>query len=177
MGVKGTTKGRTTIDVRKMQIPPGAKGVHVSIEWGNSELVRVAWTPCNYGGQRAWWLCPRCGQRVAVLYRLGAFACRNCHQLVHQSTRTAPRSKPYERANKIRKRLGWGGGVASPQGGKPKGMHWKTYGRLIQQLNVYGIAALRSTDELVNRLRGKLDGLALGLKQRNVTRAGGNNQK
>lgn len=162
MGVKGTTKSRTTIDVRKMQIPPGAKDVHVGTGLGNSELVRINWTPCNYGGQRAWLVCPRCGQRVAVLYRLGAFACRNCHQLVHQSTRTAPSSKPYERANKIRVRLGWGGGIASPQGDKPKGMHWKTYGRLMQQLNVHGIAAMQGTDRLVNRLKGKLDGLARG---------------
>lgn len=172
---KRTTKGRTSIDVRQMHIPPGAKGVRVSTGLGNGELVRISWTPCNYGGQRAWWICPRCGQRVAVLYHLGAFACRHCHQLVHQSTRTAPSSKPFERANKIRKRLGWGGGVAHPLGEKPKGMHWETYGRLLQQLNVHSIAAMQSTDRMVGRLRGKLDGIALGLKQRDATCAVRNN--
>jgi hypothetical protein len=31
--------------------------------------VLIEWTPCNYGGKRAWFVCPRgCGHRVAILY-------------------------------------------------------------------------------------------------------------
>ena len=34
------------------------------------------------------------------------------------------------KADKIRRRLGWPAGIANPTGGKPKGMHWKTFDRL-----------------------------------------------
>lgn len=30
----------------------------------------------------------------------------------------------------IRRRFGWEAGIASPEGGKPKGMHWRTFERL-----------------------------------------------
>jgi hypothetical protein len=33
-------------------------------------------------------------------------------------------------ADKLRKRLGWEAGILNGDGGKPKGMHWKTYQRL-----------------------------------------------
>lgn len=51
-------------------------------------------TPCNYGGQRPWFICSvhnsgrYCGRRVANLY-LGAgshyFACRHCYNLTYRS--------------------------------------------------------------------------------------------
>lgn len=122
--------------------------------------VLIDWTPCNYGGKRAWWKCPCCGRRVAVLYSGKMFACRHCHRLDYESTRTAPDSKPYERADNLRRRLGWCAGVANPQGDKPKGMHWKTYGRLLNQLNGHSIAAMQSTDNLLKRLTGRLNGIA-----------------
>jgi hypothetical protein len=36
--------------------------------------------------------------------------------------------------NKIRQKLGWGGGLLSPMGGKPRRMHWATYHRLLLAL-------------------------------------------
>lgn len=121
--------------------------------------VRIEWTPCNYGGRRAWWVCPDCGRRVAVLYGGRKYSCRHCHDLAYKSTRTAPGAECYARANKIRARLGWGGGVASPMGGKPKGMHWKTYGRLLCQLNVHCIDASADMSATYGRIREKLKGI------------------
>ena len=40
-------------------------------EWQDMNYpVYLAWSGCNYGGQRTWWLCPAagCGRRVAVLF-------------------------------------------------------------------------------------------------------------
>lgn len=40
-------------------------------EWEEvEEPVYFDWTPCNYGGERRWFICPimGCGKRVAVLY-------------------------------------------------------------------------------------------------------------
>ena len=123
--------------------------------------VRIEWTPCNYGGRRAWWVCPDCGRRVAVLWGGRRYACRHCHDLAYKSTRTAPGSECYARANKIRARLGWGGGVASPPGNKPKGMHWSTYSRLIKQLNVLCIEASYEMDATNDRSQKKLHGMGL----------------
>jgi len=121
--------------------------------------VIVDWTACNYGGSRPWWLCPNCGKRVAVLWSGSTYACRHCQQINYESTRTAESSKPFERADKVRRRLGWCAGVANPAGDKPKGMHWKTYGRLLSKLNSHSIAAMQSTDDLVDRLTGRLRGI------------------
>ncbi|ABM37957.1 hypothetical protein [Polaromonas naphthalenivorans] len=102
-------------------------------EWqAVSYPVRLAWTPCQFGGQRAWWLCPGadCGRRVAVLYGGSVFACRHCHALAYKSQRETPDSRAYRRANNLRARLGWIPGVIHGPGSKPKGMHWKTFWRL-----------------------------------------------
>ena len=43
-------------------------------------------TPCNYGGHRTWFRCPRCGKRVALLYGAGKlFLCRHCYDLAYGS--------------------------------------------------------------------------------------------
>jgi len=96
--------------------------------------VRLEWTRCHLGGKRPWFLCPMpgCGRRVAILYSGQKFACRHCCDLVYQSQREPGYWRPAERAFKIRKRLGWPGGLYDC-GPKPKGMHWKTFNRLVAQ--------------------------------------------
>ena len=94
--------------------------------------VRLAWTACHYGGQRAWWLCPAvgCGRRVAVLYGGAVFACRHCHRLAYKSQRETPDDRATRRADKLRDRLGWDAGILNGAGDKPKGMHWQTFWRM-----------------------------------------------
>lgn len=102
-------------------------------EWQPLEYpVSVEWTPCNLGGQRAWFRCPArgCGRRVAILYGGSVFACRHCHKLAYQCQRETYDDRAMRRAETIRRRLGWEAGIANPEGGKPKGMHWRTFERL-----------------------------------------------
>jgi hypothetical protein len=41
---------------------------------------------CNYGGQRAWFVCPGgCGRRAAILYYGNTPACRHCYHLAYES--------------------------------------------------------------------------------------------
>ncbi len=104
--------------------------------WQDKEYpVRLEWTDCNYGGQRAWFLCPAagCGQRVAVLYCGTIFACRHCHQLAYPSQREDRASLMIRKADKIRDRLGWVPGIVNGSGQKPKGMRWQTYSRLCSE--------------------------------------------
>jgi hypothetical protein len=78
-------------------------------EWKSLNYpVRIEWTPCNYGGARAWFRCPAqgCGRRVAKLYLGSAiFACRHCHQLAYECQRETDDDRAARRADTIRKRL------------------------------------------------------------------------
>ena len=105
-------------------------------EWKAEEYpVRLVWTPCNFGGQRAWFICPvsGCGKRVAILYGGSIFACRHCHRLVYRCQRESIDDRAIRRADKIRARLDWVPGIANGQGSKPKGMRWRTYYRLVAE--------------------------------------------
>jgi len=103
---------------------------------GVREVVPLDWTPCHYGGKRAWFLCPGkpgapCGRRVAVLYDGGRlFLCRHCYDLRYQSQREREPDRARERAQAIRRRLGGSASLFEPFPEKPKGMHWRTYERL-----------------------------------------------
>jgi len=104
-----------------------------SEEWQQKEYpVELVRTPCHYGGERTWFLCPArgCGRRVGVLYGGGIFACRHCHQLVYESQREQPHDRALRRAQAIRMKLGGSGSMAEPFPDKPKGMHWRTYERV-----------------------------------------------
>ncbi len=88
------------------------------------------WTPCTYGGARAWFLCPSCGRRVALLYGGTVFACRHCHRLAYDCQREAPDERVSRQVDKLRERLRWGPGLLNGKEWKPKWMRWRTYHRL-----------------------------------------------
>ena len=102
-----------------------------------AELVRLTWTPCRYGGWRAWFRCPvsvngvSCGRRVAILYGAGTyFGCRHCYRLAYPSTREDAQNRALTKAQAIRVRLGGSANMLAPFPPKPKGMHDRTYTRL-----------------------------------------------
>jgi hypothetical protein len=102
-------------------------------------------TACHYGGERYWFTCPAagCGRRVAVLYLGGKiFACRHCYRLAYKSQREAHDDRATRKADKIRAKLNWQPGILNLPGGKPKGMHWKTYFRLMEEYRDYANQAL-----------------------------------
>jgi hypothetical protein len=121
--------------------------------------VAVTWTPCNFGGERPWWVCPSCAKRVGVLWGGQKYLCRHCHQINYESTRTTESNKPFDRAGKIRKRLGWVPGIAHGPGDKPKGMHWTTLERELNKHNQHCMAAAHGTDRLLKRITGMADGI------------------
>lgn len=101
--------------------------------WENANYpIGIDWTPCNFGGQRPWFLCPvaSCRHRVAILYVGKMFACRNCYQLAYWSQREKAEARIARRADRIRKQLGWELGILNDKGTKPKGMHSETFDRL-----------------------------------------------
>jgi len=106
---------------------------------GQSEQVTqsiwLEWTPCNYGGGRPWFICPRCDRRVAILYGGHRFYCRHCHDLAYASSRESASDRGIRKAQNIRERLGGSANLSLPFPRKPKGMHWRTYYRLEDEAN------------------------------------------
>ena len=108
--------------------PRGGEPQQVRIE------VAVVWTPCHFGGERVWWLCPRCGRRSLKLYGWGArHSCRVCQRIAYSSQREKAEDRIQSRANKLRMRLGGEPGVEMMPP-KPKGMHWRTFERHYAEL-------------------------------------------
>ncbi len=98
------------------------------------QRVQTQTSLCHFGGQRQWFTCPKCSKRVAVLYAPGRyFACRQCGGLGYASQKEGVGNRASSRAEKLRQRLGWAPGILNDEGGKPKGMHWKTFERLKSQ--------------------------------------------
>ena len=122
-------------------------------EWEQVEqTISFDRTPCNYGGHRTWFLCPRCWKRVAVLYGTGKyFFCRHCYDLTYSSQQESKLDRLMRKARKIREKMGGGVSLIDPFPDKPKNMHWKTYWRL------------RERAENANNLSWSIMGQRLGI--------------
>ncbi len=124
-------------------------------EWESHDYpVRLLAQPCHYGGNRQWFACPArgCGRRVAKLYGGRLFACRHCHQLVYPVQREAAFQRNQRRADKIRERLAWVNDPDPMEVAKPKGMHWRTYNRLVAELEHWEEASNSSLIQYLDRL-------------------------
>lgn len=133
-------------------------------EWQPMEYpVYLEWTSCNLGGRRAWFLCPArgCGRRVAILYGGSVFACRHCHQLAYECQRESGGVRAARRADAIRRRLGWPPGFLKSEGGKPKGMHWRTFERLKARHDAFAHASWARMAERLGLMNRRLLGLGL----------------
>jgi len=123
-------------------------------DWSNVEQhVAVVWTPCRFGGERAWFVCPgdgtgvRCDRRVTKLYGAGRhFACRECGRLAYTSQRKSADQRALWKAQKIRMQLGGSPNILEDFPDKPKGMHWRTYERWRR---IHNAAEERSTTSLI----------------------------
>jgi hypothetical protein len=125
--------------------------------------VFLEWTALHFGGRRAWFRCPAegCGRRVAILYGGEVFACRHCHRLAYECQREAADDRAMRRADSIRRRLGWEAGIANPEGGKPKWMHWRTFERLKAEHDAFASASLKGMAERLGLMKRRFAGLGI----------------
>ncbi|HMV07084.1 MAG TPA: hypothetical protein PKA30_16265 [Accumulibacter sp.] len=131
-------------------------------EWQPMEYpVTLEWTPCHLGGRRAWFHCPArgCGQRVAILYGGTIFACRHCHKLSYPCQRETADDRAARRADTIRRRLSWEPGILNGEGGKPKGMHWRTFERLTAEHDAFVRVSLAGMAARLGLIERRLDGV------------------
>lgn len=122
-------------------------------EWQDvREPVTIIWEPCNFGGQRPYFLCPRCGNRIMKLYGLDRFLCRSCNHLAYQCQRESASDRTLRKDWKLRAKLGGKPGMDSPIPDKPKGMHWRTYNRIVDEIYRVECIVDEHTIALVARL-------------------------
>ena len=99
------------------------------------QVVHMTQTPCNYGGYRKWFLCPRCSKRVEILYGVEKhFLCRHCYSLTYDSSNASPLQRIYDKAIKLQKKLGGSGILVDPVPDRPKGQHRSTYNRIVDEI-------------------------------------------
>lgn len=129
-------------------------------EWEEvREPVGLDWTPCNFGGERPWFVCPGagCGRRVAVLHGPGRyFLCRHCYDLSYESQREGGIYRALHKAQGIRERLGGSANMMMPFPDKPKGMHWRTYWRLRREHDEAEMVELAGMKEWLDKLERKV---------------------
>ena len=140
-----TTDEFPALDVRKLKraglISPGQELVE--------GVAHLAWTPCNFGGSRPWFVCPGegCTRRVAILYGPGPgqLLCRQCCNLAYASQREDQIERAQRRAEKAGARL-------APDGGRLKGMHRATFLKRTQDY----LGALEEHEALIQERLARL---------------------
>ena len=53
------------------------------------QKIEVTSTPCHFGKERFWFICPKCKKRIGTLYKpptQNIFLCRKCHDLKYMSS-------------------------------------------------------------------------------------------
>ena len=107
-------------------------------DWQDVDMaVQLSWSPCRFGGERPYFICPAigCGKRVQHLYGGSRYyVCRHCLNLAYQCQKEELLDRAARRADKLREKLECEPGIlnGAPYR-KPKGMHWRTYQRLCWQ--------------------------------------------
>jgi hypothetical protein len=86
-----------------------------------SQTIWLAYTACNYGNSRPWFVCPACQRRAGVLYmRAGRFACRNCQRVSYASQSDDVLDRMWRKQAKLEALL-------DEHWQRPKGMRYRTY--------------------------------------------------
>lgn len=104
-------------------------------------VLRLLISPQPFGGHRIWFECPRayCRRRCSVLYRLidlgsRAFACRSCTRFSYLTQSLSEGYRYERRAERGMRRLRR---LADGTLLRPRGMHQKTYDRLVAEIETF----------------------------------------
>ncbi len=127
-------------------------------------LVMLERTPCNYGGERVWLMCPAkgCKYRAAVLFLYGGlFVCRHCTKLLYDSQLRTVNWRAKGQAWKLRTALGNGDLRPAHSIPRAKGRHQRTHDRLIAKLHRLELIAGAKAWAMLRRIRKRCELLGL----------------
>jgi hypothetical protein len=101
------------------------------------QIIGCYWRKAHFGARYLMFMCPECKRPARVLYarssdRIWFFSCRKCADITYQSTMGHRWDRSARRVEKLRARLQWGAGGTKPI--KPRGMHERTYQRILGML-------------------------------------------
>jgi hypothetical protein len=120
-------------------------------EWQRIEqAISLASTPCHFGGARAWFCCPRCSQRAAILYLNGWPACRTCCRLAYPCQSADWIGRGWINQWKIERRLA--SGAERWNFRRPKGMHGPTFESLRKKVWEIELAREEALADYARRL-------------------------
>lgn len=105
-------------------------------------------TPCHFGGNRYWFLCPCCKTRITTVYKLNnVYRCRHCHNLTFRSQNESELDRQIRKSHKLRQQLCGPESLYEPVEQKPKNMHHSTFKRLAKEERAASQAAINAIDE------------------------------
>ncbi|MFY0609926.1 MAG: hypothetical protein JXQ99_00255 [Hyphomicrobiaceae bacterium] len=136
-------RGEPFASIRYVVEPAGLRLIYRTRSRGSdwqdvNDLIPFEETPTQFGGLRRWFACPGCQKRCRIIYGGSYFRCRNCHGLKYESQYEDAVSRATSQRHKLRQRLGQSSSLDDPFPDKPKGMHWKTYQRLVERDEALG---------------------------------------
>ena len=97
------------------------------------QVIALENTPCHFGGERTWFVCPRCRQRVGILYPVyGGFFCRRCNGLAYKSNNAGKLDRLINKKHKLGEKIfeGYENGFDWT---KKKHMHQRTFLKLSER--------------------------------------------
>lgn len=120
--------------------------------------VALDYSGTNFGGQRAWFLCPCCAKRVAVIWHTGSgWGCRACLGLSYASQRADRAGRIALKLEKLYARLGscrlYGRLM------RPKGMWLATHSGILHQISYHGAAFMAAISAKTDRLEAQISSL------------------
>ena len=120
------------------------------------QSVYLTFTRPKFGGKRWWMICPYSGERVGKLYLPPGgdrFASRKAWNLDYHSQRMSRKDAVFERLFRLQKKLGCERGWGNyPM--RPKGMHHRTYERLLGDFEYLDDLCAVEMMSLISRLSG-----------------------
>ena len=99
-------------------------------DWENiNQTIQLALTPCHYGGQRKWLVCPHCTRRVVILcFGSKRFYCRHCLKLAYGSQREDRIGRMCRARDRLASQIFEGDGHT-----RKKGMHHRTFEKQVER--------------------------------------------
>jgi hypothetical protein len=104
--------------------------------WRYGTFIKLTSTACHYGGVRHWFLCPRCGKRVGILYD-SILHCRHCANVVGRSSQLGKQARNLAQIWRTIERynLDVDGLSRLREWHRPKGIHRKAWQRIADKHN------------------------------------------
>jgi len=139
---------RTQNQIGSVSIRTSPEGIELSYTWtrdgrtdSRTERLRWEWIHVGYG-PRAYVLCPLCSKKISrIVFRWGRWTCKQCAGACSNGENLRPNDRTLNRSHKIRQeRLKWKRG--EQWGDRPKGMHWKTFYKLLETQERFEILAM-----------------------------------